>query len=85
MERLKTAVSCMLLIGLAWSDRKGQERNRRKRANRKRCFEEVDDFEDDSRSPAMDWMETLLEGIFISAGVVMMGYVLWLVIELLLN
>jgi len=85
MERFKTAVSCVILIALAWSDRKEQERNRRKRADRKRRMKELDDFEDDSRPPAMDWVETLLEGIFISAGSVMMGYVLWLAVNLFIN
>lgn len=40
-----------------------------------RTFEQVDDFEDDSRPPVVDWVEWLLQGIFVSAGVVMVAYI----------
>lgn len=44
-------------------------------------FENLDDFEDDSRSPAIDWVEWLLNGIFIGVGSSMMGYTIFLAIS----
>lgn len=40
-----------------------------------KSFEQVDDFEDDSRLPVANWVEWLLQGIFISAGVAMIAYI----------
>lgn len=40
-----------------------------------RTFEQVDDFDDDSRPPVVDWVEWLLQGIFVSAGVGMVAYI----------
>lgn len=40
-----------------------------------RQFEQVDDFEDDSRPPLVDWVEWLLQGLFFTAGVAMASYI----------
>ncbi|WP_312431889.1 hypothetical protein [Lacrimispora sp.] len=40
-----------------------------------RSFGRIDDFEDDSRPPVVDWVEWLLQGIFVSAGVAMIAYI----------
>lgn len=45
-----------------------------------RKIEYVDDFEDDSRPPMVDWVEKFLDGIFAGAGAAMLVCVLYLVI-----
>lgn len=45
-----------------------------------RQFEQVDDFEDDSRPPMTDWVEWLLIAIFAGSGVAMMVCTLYLAI-----
>lgn len=41
-------------------------------------FDQVNDFEDDSRPPMTGWVEGLLNGIFAGAGVAMLVYMLYL-------
>ncbi len=40
-----------------------------------KSLEQIDDFEDNSRPPVVDWVEWLLQGIFVSAGVAMAAYI----------
>ena len=44
-------------------------------------YENLDDFEDDSRPPAIDWVEWLLSGIFATAGAAMMAYIAFLAMK----
>ena len=46
-----------------------------------RQFEQVDDFEDDSRPPLSDWVDWLLQGIFALVGPAMVGLGLFLLIK----
>lgn len=43
-------------------------------------FENLDDFYDNSRPPLVDWVEWLLNGIFVGVGSIMMGYTIFLLI-----
>lgn len=45
-----------------------------------RQFEQVDDFEDDSRPPVVDWVEWVLNGIFAGAGAAMLVCTLYLAV-----
>lgn len=44
-------------------------------------FENLDDFEDGSRPPAVDWVEWLLNMIFAAAGSAMLAYVYFLMMQ----
>ncbi len=44
-------------------------------------FVDVDDFQDGSRPPAIDWVEWLLNGIFATAGAAMMAYIAFLAMQ----
>lgn len=44
-------------------------------------FNSVDDFEDNSRPPVIDWVESLLQGIFAVTGSVMLALGLFLLIK----
>lgn len=44
-------------------------------------FENLDDFEDGSRPPAVDWVEWLLNMIFATAGSAMLAYVCFLMMQ----
>lgn len=50
-----------------------------------RQFEQVDDFEDNSRPPMLDGVEWLLNGIFIVIGPVVLTYGIFLVISTYMN
>ena len=43
-------------------------------------IDNLDDFEDDSRPPLIDWVEWLLVGIFDLAGAVACGYIGYLLL-----
>lgn len=44
-------------------------------------MDNLDDFEDTSRPPLTDWVEHILQGIFVTAGVYMIGYAGWLAVK----
>jgi len=44
-------------------------------------YDNLDDFQDDSRSPAIDWVEWLLNRIFATAGAAMMAYIAFLAMQ----
>lgn len=44
-------------------------------------FENLDDFEDGSRTPSVDWVEWLLNMIFAAAGSAMLTYVYFLMMQ----
>ena len=44
-------------------------------------FENLDDFEDGSRPPTVDWVEWLLNMIFAAAGSAMLAYVYFLMMQ----
>lgn len=50
-----------------------------------RQFEQVDDFEDNSRPPMLDEVEWLLKRIFVVAGPVMLAYGILLAIATYMN
>lgn len=43
-------------------------------------FESIDDYDDHSESPMIDWVGWLLDGIFVGVGSAMLGYTLFLLI-----
>lgn len=44
-------------------------------------YTDLDDFEDDSRPPLIDWVEWLMVGIFDLAGAVACGYIGYLLLK----
>lgn len=42
---------------------------------------DLDDFEDTSRPPITDWVENMLQAIFVTAGVSMFVYITWLAVK----
>lgn len=44
-------------------------------------FENLDDFEDGSRPPAVDWVEWLLNMIFATAGSAILAYVCFMMMQ----
>ena len=52
-----------------------------RRPHMRKYYENLDDFEDGSRPPVIDWVESLLQGIFAVTGSVMLAFGLFLLIK----